>query len=287
MDVRWHWLQQMHLERKLRLHFIPTEWQVADLFTKNACAPVHARLQPMLMGTVSVVSGAVSHALHKLASILDHKTNDVGKPSVELADGTEASAEFAEAMFAFQYEKANVLSNQDELDLALDIIEILDAHAPAVRWEASRKEAMMGALKKLLKMEPLLAQRHDIAIAAAKELVQMKDMYQVWMKADTTTILENCLEHMHTAPPFRAQDVFAFVQTFYAESATPLLGAELQAVEAVAEQPPGPDCASGPDGINDDVASMARQQSEPRSPPLASLPLASRRRLWTEKGNVG
>ena len=278
MDVRWHWLQQMHLERKLRLHFIPTEWQVADLFTKNACAPVHARLQPMLMGTVSLVSGAVSHALHKLASILDYKTNDVGKPSVELADGTEASAEFAEAMFAFQYEKANVLSSQDDLDLALDIIEILDAHAPAVRWEASRKEAMMGALKKLLKMEPLLAQRHDIAIAAAKELVQMKDMYQTWMKADTA-ILESCLEHLHTAPPFRAQDVFAFVQTFDAESATPLSGAETQAVDVVAEHTPGPDCAGGPDGINADVASTASQQSEPRSPPLASPPLASRRRL--------
>ena len=74
MEVRWHWLQQQHLKRLIRLQWVSTEWQVADLFTKNLCKPVFQRLAPILMGSCPINTGAVREALNKLAATIQHHT---------------------------------------------------------------------------------------------------------------------------------------------------------------------------------------------------------------------
>ena len=53
-------------------------------------------------------------------------------------------------MHTFQYEQVNALPDRVELELALDIIEMLDSHGPSADWEATRKDAMLGALTKIL-----------------------------------------------------------------------------------------------------------------------------------------
>ena len=115
-----------------------------------------------------------------------------------------------------------MLSDQEEFDLALKIIEMIDTHAPAAGWEATRKDAILGALTKLLREKPIFVQRPDIAIAAAKELVQVQAMYQFFIESDTKTILESCVEHLHTPCPFPANDVFPCTQTFDAQLAQPI-----------------------------------------------------------------
>ena len=66
MEVRWHWLQEQSEARHVRLGYIPTEWQVADIFTKNLSRPRFERLRSSLQGDEPVYAGEVRAALVKI-----------------------------------------------------------------------------------------------------------------------------------------------------------------------------------------------------------------------------
>jgi len=50
MEVRWHWLQTQVEARQVRLTYLNTAWQVADLLTKAVNGALFNRLSPLLIG---------------------------------------------------------------------------------------------------------------------------------------------------------------------------------------------------------------------------------------------
>ena len=53
-------------QRLVTLVYLPTEWQVADLFTKGLGKTIFTRLSPLLMGEERMNTGAVRAALAKI-----------------------------------------------------------------------------------------------------------------------------------------------------------------------------------------------------------------------------
>ena len=66
MEVRWHWLQTQVEARQVRLTYLNTAWQVADLFTKAVNGALFSRLSPLLMGEEEVNQGAIKASLERL-----------------------------------------------------------------------------------------------------------------------------------------------------------------------------------------------------------------------------
>ena len=66
MEVRWHWLQTQVKQRSVTLVYVPTEWQVTDLFTKGLGKAIFTRLSPLLMGEERFNTGAVRTALTRI-----------------------------------------------------------------------------------------------------------------------------------------------------------------------------------------------------------------------------
>jgi hypothetical protein len=59
-------MQEQHKERRVKLVHIPTDDQVADIFTKNTGAVIFNRLSPRLMGHQPIYSGGVRAALQAM-----------------------------------------------------------------------------------------------------------------------------------------------------------------------------------------------------------------------------
>ena len=66
MEVRWHWLQAQVEARQVRLTYLTTAWQVADLFTKAVNGSLFNRLSPLLMGEEEINQGAIRASLENL-----------------------------------------------------------------------------------------------------------------------------------------------------------------------------------------------------------------------------
>ena len=66
MEIRWHWMQAQASLGRVKLVYVPTEDQTADIFTKNLTRAAFEKHQATLQGTSRVYQGGVRRALVRL-----------------------------------------------------------------------------------------------------------------------------------------------------------------------------------------------------------------------------
>jgi len=177
MQVRWHWMQVQVEERAIRLTYIPTHAQVADLFTKSTSRSIFSQLSPLLQGTAPIYSGAVATALSSLRN------------------ETKNRIEFANMMGESQQGP-----DQEGPDMQVDPDAESDSDADRIRRALTtplvNSHDITGAAEELLWELPDLSEHFETLREGARELLNMSRTYNMVLRRAKGTLVAKLSHQM-------------------------------------------------------------------------------------------